>query len=103
MQLGGLEPYAKLNVQGYELDFALMERGIKLNVEVDGDQHLDVRGRQRRQDLTRDRVLCGLGWTVLRIPAWRCHKEDIGQVIAEIEEARDRLLAETAHPMPRCS
>ena len=85
-----LRPYAKLNVEGYELDFALMEQGIKLNIEVDGDQHLDVRGRQRRQDMTRDRVLSDIGWTVLRIPAWRCH-EDIDTVIAEIAESRNRL------------
>ena len=95
MQLRNLLPYAKLDVEGYELDFALMEQGIKLNVEVDGDQHLDTRGRQRRRDLTRDRVLSNLGWTVLRIPAWRCH-EEIDSVIDEIEKTRDRLLHETA-------
>ena len=50
MQLRDLLPYAKLEVEGYELDFALLEQGIKLNIEVDGDQHLDARGRQRRQD-----------------------------------------------------
>ena len=75
MQLNDLIPYAKLHVEGYELDFALLERGIRLNIEVDGDQHVDARGRQRRQDITRDRVLAKLGWTVLRIPAWRCHEE----------------------------
>ena len=91
MQLQGLMPLAKLNVEGYELDFALMEQGIKLNVEVDGDQHLDARGHQRRQDLARDRVLSNLGWTVLRVPAWRCHQE-IDVVIHEIRDARDRLI-----------
>ena len=91
MQLRDLLPYAKLEVEGYELDFALLEQGIKLNIEIDGDQHLDARGRQRRQDLTRDRVLVKLGWTVLRIPAWRCH-EEIGSVIDEIRKMRDQLL-----------
>ena len=91
MQLGDLLPYAKLEAEGYDLDFALLEQGIKLNIEVDGDQHLDVRGRQRRQDLARDRVLAKLGWTVLRIPAWRCQME-IDSVIDEIKETRDRLL-----------
>ena len=43
MQLRDLVPYAKCDVEGYELDFALLEQGIKLNVEVDGDQHLDAR------------------------------------------------------------
>lgn len=75
MQMAELAPFAKLHVEGYELDFALLERGIRLNVEVDGDQHYDARGARRRQDLTRDRVLAKLGWTVLRIPAWRCHEE----------------------------
>ena len=93
MQLGDLLPYAKLNVEGYELDFALLEQGIKLNIEVDGDQHLDARGRQRRQDITRDRRLEGIGWRVLRIPAWRCHRET-DTVISEIRESRDRLVAE---------
>ena len=93
MQLRNLVPYAKRDVEGYELDFALLEQGIKLNIEVDGDQHLDARRRQRRQDFTRDRVLGKLGWTVLRIPAWRCH-EEIDSVIDEIRTTRDRLLDE---------
>ena len=95
MQLRDLLPYAKLNVKGYEMDFALLEQGIKMNVEVDGDQHVDARGQQRRQDITRDRVLAKLGWTVLRIPAWRCH-EEIDLVIEQIKETRDRLLDEAS-------
>ena len=95
MQLGELLPYAKLTVEGYELDFALQEHGIKLNIEVDGDQHRDVRGRQRRQDITRDRVLAKLGWTVLRLPAWRCHQE-LELVIEEIRSERDRLVKNIA-------
>ena len=93
MRLWNLLPFAKLDLEGYELDFALLEQGIRLNIEVDGDQHLDVRGLQRRQDITRDRVLARLGWSVLRIPAWRCH-EDIDAVIGEIRKTRDRLLEE---------
>ena len=95
MQLRDLLPYAKLEVEGYELDFALLEQGIKLNVEVDGDQHLDARSQQRRQDITRDRVLVNLGWTILRIPAWRCH-EEIDSVIEEIRKTQDRLLDEAS-------
>jgi len=93
MQDSHLAPYPKIEVEGYELDFALLEQGINLNVEVDGDQHIDARGRQRRQDITRDRVLKRLGWTVLRIPAWRCH-EEIDAVIQEISQTRDRLVGE---------
>ena len=89
MQSQGIPPDAKVNVGGYELDFALREEGLKLNIEVDGDQHLDVRRRQRRQDIARDRVLGKLGWSVLRIPAWRCHRE-IEVVINEIQGVRQR-------------
>lgn len=95
MQLRDLVPSPKFDVEGYELDFALLEQGVKLNIEVDGDQHLDSRGRQRRQDITRDRVISKLGWTVLRIPAWRCH-EEIDSVIDEIKKTRDQLLTETS-------
>ena len=95
MQIRDFSPYAKLQVEGYELDFALLEQGIKLNIEVDGDQHLDARGRQRRQDITRDRVLFNLGWTVLRVAAWRCY-EEIDSVIEEIRKTRDRLLDEAS-------
>ena len=95
MQLHDLVPYAKLDVAGYELDFALLQQGIRLNIEVDGDQHLDARGRQRRQDLARDRVLQNLGWTILRVPAWQCHQE-IDSVIADVRNERDRLLEQAA-------
>ena len=97
MQLQDLLPYSKLEVEGYELDFALLEQGIKLNIEVDGDQHLDARSQQRRQDITRDRVLANLGWTILRIPAWRCH-EEIDSVIEEIRKTQNRLLDEALSP-----
>ena len=42
MQLSNLMPYVKLEVEGYELDFALVEHEMKMNVEVDGDQHIEV-------------------------------------------------------------
>ena len=97
MQLRDLRPHAKLNVEGYELDFALMEQGMKLDIEVDGDQHHDARGQRRRQDITRDRILSNLGWTTLRIPAWRCY-EELDAVIDEIRKTRDRLLDEAPVP-----
>ena len=75
MERRGLAPIGKFDVEGFELDFALMDGSAKLNVEVDGDHHLDVRGRQRRNDVARDEILGRMGWKVLRIPAWRCHDE----------------------------
>ena len=63
-------------VDGYELDFAVTAAdGRSIDVECDGAQHADARGRQRRRDLVRDLVLQRLGWQVLRFPAWRCLTE----------------------------
>ena len=80
---GGLEPLLKPMVEGFELDFAVLRDGLKLDIEVDGEQLLDTRGRQRRRDVARDRVLDRLGWRVLRFPGWRClHEPEV--VVREI-------------------
>lgn len=92
MRNAGFQPSAKLPVRGYELDFALLEGGLKVNVEVDGAHHIDDRGKRRRQDIVRDRVLAGMGWVVLRIPAWRCVWDVEGAVcdIRELVETQQR-------------
>ena len=89
MHYAGWQPSAKLYVEGYELDFALLAQGLRLNVEVDGDHHVDARGRLRRQDLARDRILMGIGWDVIRIPAWLC-TWDVDEAIRKITVRMDR-------------
>ena len=69
MRAGGLEPLAKMAVLGYELDFALIDGGARLNVEIDGEHHA------AGADRARDAALAAGGWRVLRIPAWRCYSE----------------------------
>jgi very-short-patch-repair endonuclease len=81
----GIRAEPKLIVEGYELDFAIRTPTGQINVEIDGIHHTDTRGRQRRQDLARDRVLEGLDWRVLRFPAWRC-LADPDQVTADIQQ-----------------
>lgn len=79
MRKAGLDPLSKVHEKGYELDFALLRPdGAKFDIEIDGDQHIDARGEQRRIDHARDRLLQKLGWRVLRIPAWRCHEDPDG-------------------------
>jgi len=68
----GIPVRTKPIVEGYELDFAIDTASGSVDLEIDGIHHTDARGRQRRQDLARDQVLAGLGWTVIRVPAWRC-------------------------------
>jgi very-short-patch-repair endonuclease len=90
----GLAPISKHDVSGYELDFGLIRDGVKLNIEVDGDQHFEFgttrehspesRLRLRRQDVERDRILSRAGWVVLRVPAWLCIQRP-QEVIDKIE------------------
>ena len=97
MQSQEILPEGKLNVGGHELDFALRDNGLKLDIEVDGDQHPNVRRQQRRQDIARGRALGKLGWSVLGIPAWRRHR-DIHPVINEIQRMRHRVRPGTVDP-----
>lgn len=83
----GAAPRLKEVVEGYELDLALETHGGPIDIEVDGAHHTDVRGRQRRQDLARDAVLEGLGWRVVRVPAWRA--------LAEPEVVADEIIGDT--------
>jgi hypothetical protein len=89
----GAAPLVKPIEEGFELDFALVREGRRLNVEVDGEQHLDERGRQSRRDVTRDAVLSALGWTVLRVPAWRCFYEP-QVVVQEVMETFAKMTSE---------
>ena len=83
MIIAGLSPLAKLDVEGLELDFALIIDDKKFDIEVDGDQHFDKNLQRRRQDNVRDRVLMRAGWEVIRIPAWRCFREP-AEVVEEL-------------------
>lgn len=97
MRKAGLDPLSKVHEEGYELDFALLgPGGAKLDIEVDGDQHSDARGEQRRIDHARDRLLQKLGWRVLRVPAWRCHEDPDG-VGEEILRAFRATISDHGH------
>jgi very-short-patch-repair endonuclease len=71
----GVTARLKQVVEGYELDLVLEGPEGPVDVEVDGGEHRDGRGRQRRQDLARDAILGRLGWRVVRVPAWRALSE----------------------------
>jgi len=72
LQQRGLEPLAKIDVDGFELDFAILREEKRFNIEVDGDQHFTPNRLRRRQDIARDSILDRSGWIVIRVPAWRC-------------------------------
>lgn len=90
MRRAGLSPLGKMDVGGYELDFALMDGSTKVNVEVDGDQHWSASGQRRRNDLARDEILGAFGWHVLRLDAWHCLGAP-DEAAAEVREQWHRL------------
>ena len=65
--------------RGYVLDFVCFAH--RLNVEVDGDQHLET--EQHRHDTLRDQVLTREGFKVLRFTARECIA-DADWVLGEI-------------------
>lgn len=89
----GLDPISKFDVEGYELDFGVISDSLRIDVEVDGDQHyektLGNHLRLRRQDIARDAVLTRAGWMVKRVPAWEClqHPDQVAnEILAALNE-----------------
>jgi AAA domain len=72
--------------EGYPLAITLIGRDDRrVDVEIDELPDGDPRGRAQRQARTRDRHLMELGWTVVRVPAWRAYLDP--------EEVADQVLA----------
>jgi hypothetical protein len=74
--------------EGYPLAITLIGAdGHRIDVEVDEFPEGDPLGRARRQAATRDANLAELGWTVIRIPAWRAALEPRGVADAVLAAA----------------
>lgn len=74
--------------EGYPLAITLIGAdGHRIDVEVDEFPEGDPRGRARRQAAVRDANLAELGWTVIRIPAWRAALEPRGVADAVLAAA----------------
>ena len=74
----------------YTVDFCCVE--LKLIVEVDGEDHFTVEGREH--DEKRDRFLRDRGYEVVRIPSYDLIDGEVDP-IREIEAVIDRLVADT--------
>ena len=85
----GMDPIPQYPVSGRRLDLALVdkERGIYIDIEVDGDQyHRNPDGSRKKDDLWRDITVQGHGWQVKRFWVYRL-KENMTDCISEIESA----------------
>ena len=77
----------------YTLDFVCIE--LKLNIEVDGKDHLTEEGK--RHDLLRDAYLQRLGYTVLRINGFRVTQDPLS-IRNEIEAIVRALRSQCPSP-----
>ncbi len=63
----GLRPIPQFDVEKYTLDFALIHKGRRLNIEVDGERyHRAWNGELLRRDQMRNMRMIELGWDVMR-------------------------------------
>lgn len=96
LEEAGISTVAQHPVEGYFLDLAYLENGLRLDIEVDGDRyHLDESGRRVEEDLWRDLRLKGLGWTVLRFWVYQVRDEPsacVKRVQAVIGEHRRKQM-----------
>jgi very-short-patch-repair endonuclease len=71
---------------GRFLDIALIRQGLKLDIEIDGEQHRDITGRRRLDDLERDETLIAAGWQVQRFWVYQL-REDFEGCLRQIRSA----------------
>jgi very-short-patch-repair endonuclease len=83
----GVEPEPQYPTLGRRLDLALVrkgESGLKIDLEVDGDQfHRNPDGSRRRDDIWRDIQLQGAGWKVMRFWVYQL-REDLDGCVKKI-------------------
>lgn len=78
----GLRPIPQFNEHKYILDFAVVAKNRRLNVEVDGKAyHATVTGELCRQDRIRNQHLSDLGWEIMRF--WACEIQEDPQACAQ--------------------
>ena len=85
----GITPTPQLPVAGRRLDLALVDadRGIRIDIEVDGDAyHRNPDGSRKKDDLWRDLTMQGRGWKVMRFWVYQL-SERMDKCVAEIETA----------------
>jgi very-short-patch-repair endonuclease len=69
-------------IRQFRVDFAVVER--RLVVELDGHDYHSTK-EQRGADASRDRILTGWGWTVLRYTGSEIHS-DVHACVGEVAQ-----------------
>ncbi len=87
----GIKPIPQYRVHQYRLDFAIIQDGMMLDIEVDGEHyHRDLDGFRCREDVIRDWRLTTLGWKVKRFWVYEI-RDDMPHCVREIQDTITRL------------
>ena len=72
----GIDAISQYPVGPYKLDFAVLQDGRKLDIEVDGEMwHKDPAGHRLRRDIDRDIYMKARGWDVMRFWVYELKEE----------------------------
>jgi len=82
----GIRAIPQYSVEKYLLDFAYINDGRRLNIEVDGEMyHRNWNGELRRVDQIRNHRLMELGWDVMRFWVYQI-RDDMSGCIARVKQ-----------------
>lgn len=86
MYKAGIKAIPQYQVEKYTLDFALLDEGKMLNIEVDGERyHRSWDGELCRRDQIRNHRMMELGWNVLRFWVYEI-RDDMDGCIKKIRD-----------------
>lgn len=72
----GIDAISQYPVGPYRLDFAVLQNGRKLDIEIDGEMwHKDPAGHRLRRDIDRDIYMKAQGWDVMRFWVYELKEE----------------------------
>jgi very-short-patch-repair endonuclease len=86
MYAAGIRAIPQYRVEKYALDFAVFDKGRKLDIEVDGERyHRNWSGELCRRDQLRNQRLFELGWDVRRFWVYEI-RDELDQCVQRIKE-----------------
>ncbi|UTA47451.1 AAA domain-containing protein [Simiduia sp. 21SJ11W-1] len=81
----GIKPLPQYRIEKYILDFALVQGGRRLNIEVDGERyHRNWTGELCRRDQLRNQRMFELGWDVMRFWVYEI-RDDLPSCIVRVK------------------
>ena len=86
----GIKAIPQYKVEKYSLDFAILKKDKKLNIEIDGERyHKDWNGELCRRDIIRNNRLAEQGWDVKRFWVYQV-RDSLDECILEIKNWIDK-------------